>query len=70
MLFLDMKNIYCDILDNVNNEEWLCDFAFAVDILQKMNELKFAYKAKMFLHMNYLRQCKHLKENLNFFQRN
>lgn len=39
LLFFDMKGISCDFSKEMQSEEWVCDFAFAVDIMQKLNEL-------------------------------
>ena len=36
-LFFDMKGISCDFSKEIHSEEWVCDFAFAVDIMQKLN---------------------------------
>ena len=35
MLF-NMKDISCDFSKEMESEEWVCDFAFAVDIMQKV----------------------------------
>ena len=39
LLFFDMKGISCDFSKEIQSEEWVCNFAFAVDIMQKLNEL-------------------------------
>ena len=38
-MFFEMKNIVCDFSNKAQNTEWMSDFAFATDIMQKMNEL-------------------------------
>ena len=37
--FFEMKSIVCDFSTKTQNTEWLSDFAFTTDIMQKMNEL-------------------------------
>ena len=47
-----MKNISCDFSKEMESEEWVCDFAFAVDIMQKLMSSTQNYKAKVYLLMN------------------
>ncbi|XP_066953353.1 general transcription factor II-I repeat domain-containing protein 2A-like [Macrobrachium rosenbergii] len=35
VMFFNMKDISCDFLREMECDEWVCDFAFAVDIMQK-----------------------------------
>ena len=39
VMFFEMTNIVCDFSTKAQNTEWKSDFAFATDIMQKMNEL-------------------------------
>lgn len=39
LMFLDMKDTSFDFSKEMESEEWVCDFAFAVDKMQKLNEL-------------------------------
>ena len=39
VMFFEMKSTVCDFSTKTQNTEWLSDFAFATDIMQKMNEL-------------------------------
>lgn len=39
VMFCNIKEISCDVLTKMDSDEWVCDFAFAVDIMQKLNEL-------------------------------
>ena len=39
VMFFEMKSIVCDFSTKTQNTEWLSDFAFATDIMQKTNEL-------------------------------
>ena len=38
VMFSNMKDNYCDFSKEMESEEWVCDLAFAVDIMQKLNE--------------------------------
>ena len=33
VMFFNMKDISCDFSKEMESEEWVCDFAFAVDIM-------------------------------------
>ena len=37
-MFFNMKDISCDFSKEMESEEWVCDFAFTVD-MQKLNKL-------------------------------
>ena len=39
LLFLEMKQIDCEFSSQIKKPEWVCDLAFSVDILDKLNEL-------------------------------
>ena len=39
LLFLEMKQIDCEFSSEIKKPEWICDLAFSVDILDKLNEL-------------------------------
>ena len=39
VMFLEMKSIQCDFCTNIVDEEWRLDFKFAIDIMEKLNEL-------------------------------
>jgi len=54
-MFFEMKDIVCDFSTKVQNTEWMSDFAFATDIMQKMNELNKELQGKgVFTHDLYL----------------
>ena len=56
-MFLEMKSIQCDFCTNIVDEEWRLDLKFAIDIMEKLNELNlklqdngiFAYE--MYVHV-------------------
>ncbi|CAI9725739.1 transcription factor II-I repeat domain-containing 2-like [Octopus vulgaris] len=55
LMFLKMQDISCDFLNEMGSDEWVCDFAFAVDINQKLNELNTKLQVKgIFAHELYL----------------
>ncbi|CAI9723916.1 transcription factor II-I repeat domain-containing 2-like [Octopus vulgaris] len=55
LMFLKMQDISCDFLNEMESDEWVCDFAFAVDIMQKLNELNTKLQGKgIFAHELYL----------------
>ena len=55
LLFLDMKGIECDFLTNMHSDEWKCDFMFAIDIFEKLNELNVILQGKgVFAHELYM----------------
>ena len=65
MLF-DMENISCDFSKEMKSEKWICDFAFAVDIFQKLNELSTKLQGKgVFAHEMY-REVKAFQIKLKF----
>ncbi|XP_036357567.1 general transcription factor II-I repeat domain-containing protein 2A-like [Octopus sinensis] len=55
LMFLKMQDISCDFLNEMRSDEWVCDFAFAVDIMQKLSELNTKLQGKgIFAHELYL----------------
>ena len=46
VMFFSMKDISCDFWKEMEREEWVCDFAFAVDIMLKLNELNTKLQGK------------------------
>ena len=66
MLF-NMKDISCDFSKEMESEEWVCDFAFAVNIMQKLNELNTKLQGKgVFAHELYL-EVKAFQSKLKLF---
>ena len=54
VIFLDMKDISCQFSKKMQSEVWVCNFAFAMDILQKLNELNIKLQGKdVFAHELY-----------------
>ncbi|XP_029639488.1 general transcription factor II-I repeat domain-containing protein 2-like [Octopus sinensis] len=67
LMFLKMQDISCDFLNEMESDEWVCDFAFAVDIMQKLNELNTKLQGKgIFDHELYL-EVKALQWKLGLF---
>ena len=55
VMFFEMKSIVRDFSTKTQNTEWLSDFAFATDIMQKMNELNKKLQGKeVFAHDLYV----------------
>jgi 17beta-estradiol 17-dehydrogenase/3beta-hydroxysteroid 3-dehydrogenase/mitotic-spindle organizing protein 1 len=55
VMFLNIKDISCNFTKEMESDEWVCDFAFAVDIMQKLNELNTKLQGKgVFAHELYL----------------
>ena len=51
LLFLEMKQIHCEFSSEIKKPEWVCDLAFSVDILDKLNELNIKLQGKgVFAH--------------------
>ena len=51
----------------MESEEWVCDFAFAVDIMQELNELNTKLQGKgVFAHELYLEVKVPFNRDLNF----
>ena len=48
LLFMEMKQIDCEFSSEIKNTEWVCDLAFSLDILDKMNELNIKLQGKGF----------------------
>ena len=54
IMFLNMNEIVCDFSREMERDEWVCDFAFAVDIMQKRNDLNTKLQGKgAFAHKLY-----------------
>lgn len=55
VVFMDTTETCCDFVDKMKNREWVCDFAFAVDILEILNELNLKLQGKgLFAHELYM----------------
>ena len=51
VMFFEMKNIVCYFSTKTQNTQWMSDFAFATDILQKMNKFNKELQGKgVFAH--------------------
>ena len=62
------KNISCDLSKEIQSEEWVCDFAFPVDIMQKLNELNTKLQGKgVFAHELYREVLKSLSNEADTF---
>ena len=46
IMFLNMNEIVCDFSREMERDEWVCDFAFAVDIMEKLNDLNTKLQGK------------------------
>ena len=66
-LFFDMKGISCDFSKEIQSEEWVCDFAFAVDIMQKLNELNTKLQGKDAVAHELYREVKAFQVKLRLF---
>ena len=66
-MFFNMKDISCDFSKEMEREEWVCDFVFAVAIMQKLNELHTKLQGKsVFAHELYL-EVKAFQSKLKLF---
>ena len=64
VMFLEMKGFA-----NIVNEEWKSDFMFAIDIMEKLNELNVKLQGNtLFAHEMYL-HVKSFQANLSLFSR-
>lgn len=69
VMFLEMKHIDCDFVTNIVNEEWKSDFMFAIDIMEKLNELNVKLQGNgLFAHEMYV-HVKSFKAKLSLFSR-
>ena len=67
VMFFNMKDISCHFSKEMGSEEWVCDFAFAVDMMQKLNELNTKLQGKgVFAHELYL-EVKAFQSKLKLF---
>ena len=67
VMFFNMKDISCDFSKEMESEEWVCDIALAVDIMQKLNELNTKLQGKIvFAHELYL-EVKAFQSKLKLF---
>ena len=66
-MFLEMKSIQCDFCANIADEELRLDFKFAIDIMEKLNELKVKLQGNgIFEHEMYV-HVKSFQMKLSFF---
>ena len=67
VMFFNMKEISCDFSKEMETDEWVCDFAFAVDIMQKLNELNTKLQGKgVYAHELYV-EVKAFQTKLKLF---
>ena len=72
-MFFNIKDISCDFSKEMESEEWVCDFAFAVDIMQKLNEPntkllqgKGVFPSELYLEVKaFQSKLKHFAKQLN-----
>lgn len=69
VMFLEMKDIDCDFGITIADEEWTSDFMFAIDIMEKMNELNVKLQGNsLFAHEMYV-HVKAFQAKLSLFSR-
>ena len=69
VMFLEMKGIECDFNTNIVNKEWKLDFMFAIEIMEKLNELNVRLQGNcMFAHEMYV-HVKSFRAKLSLFSR-
>ena len=69
VMFLEMKSIQCDFSTNIVGEEWRLDFMFAIDIMEKLNELNVKVQGNgLFAHEMYV-HVKSFQMKLSLFIR-
>ena len=69
VMFLEMKSIQCDFCTNIVDEEWRLDFKFAIDIMEKLNELNVKLQGNgIFAHEMY-EHVKSFQMKLSLFSR-
>ena len=69
VMFLEMKSIQCDFCTNIVDEEWRLDFKFAIDIMEKLNELNVKLQGNgIFAHEMYV-HVKSFQMKLSLFSR-
>ena len=68
-MFLEMKGFVCDFVTNIVNDEWKSDFMFAIDIMEKLNELNVKLQGNsLFAHEMYV-HIKSFQAKLSLFSR-
>lgn len=68
-MFLEMKDLECEFRRKIAEEEWKCQLMFAVDVLQKMNDLNVKLLGKeLFAHDMYM-QVKTFKRQLDLMSK-
>ena len=69
VMFLEMKSIWSDFSTNIVDEEWRLDFKFAIDIMEKLNELNVKLQGNgIFAHEMYM-HVKSFQTKLSLFSR-
>ena len=67
LLFLEIKGSSCDFSKKMGSEDRVCDFAFAVDIMQKLNELNTKLQGNRVLAHELHREVKSFQLKLKLF---
>ena len=51
LIFLEIKKINCDFRENMTSDDWRCDFMFAIEVFEKLNNLNLELQGKgIFAH--------------------
>lgn len=68
-IFFNTKEIDCDFVTNIENEDWKYEFMFTIDIFEKLNDLNKVLQGKqLFAHEMY-RHVRSFQEKLSLFSR-
>ena len=68
-MFLEMKDFVCDFVTNAVKEDWKLDFMFAIDIMEKLNELNVKLQGNSLFAYEMNVHVKSFKTKLSLFSR-
>lgn len=66
-VFFEMKHIVCDFSTKTRNTEWMSDFAFATDMMQKLNELNLKLQGRQVFAIDLHLEVKSFQTKLKLF---
>ena len=67
LIFLEIKKIDCDFRENMKSDDWRCDFMFAIEVFEKLNNLNLELQRKGLFAHNMLTKVKAFEAKLLLF---
>ena len=68
-MFLEIKGFVCEFITNIVNEEWKSDFMFAIEIMEKLNDINVKLQDNSFFAHKIYVHVKSPQARLSLFAR-